>query len=192
MATQTASTSRSHVAPPLDVFEQNTLTRVFFHAIDNRAREDALQFKSGGSWRALSHAEIETRVTRLAAAMQGWGIERGDRVAMLSENRPEWAITDFAALGLGCIDVAVYPTLPANQIAFILNDCGARAIFVSTAEQLAKVQEIRSQVPALERIISYDDPRGPTAWSTSTASSRRGVAASRAAKPTRSVSVPCR
>ncbi len=155
MATQSASGSRTSVRP-LEDFAENTLTKVFFHAIDHRARGDALQYKQGGTWRTLSHAEIEKRVARLAAALTAWGVERGDRVAMLSENRPEWAITDFAALGLGCVDVAVYPTLPANQIAFILNDCEAKVIFVSTAEQLAKIQEIRTEVPSLQRIVIYE------------------------------------
>lgn len=159
MATETATGMRAE-APQLKPFEEDTLTKVFFRAIDTRPREDALRYKEDGSWKALSHEQIEQRVAQLAAALTAWGVQRGDRVAMLSENRPEWAITDFAALGLGCIDVAVYPTLPSNQIAFILNDCEAKAIFVSNAEQLAKIQEIRGEVPALERIVSYDDPRG--------------------------------
>jgi long-chain acyl-CoA synthetase len=159
MATQSATGTRPAV-PALRSFEQDTLTKVFFHAIDNRTRPDAMRYKEAGVWKTISHAETELRVTRLAAALQSWGVESGDRVAMLSENRPEWAITDYAALGLGCVDVPVYPTLPPNQIAFILNDCKAKVILVSTAEQLAKIQEIRKQVPSLERIVSFEDPRG--------------------------------
>ncbi|CAN5619335.1 AMP-dependent synthetase/ligase [soil metagenome] len=146
--------------PPLKPFSEDTLTKVFFHAIDHRSRSDAMRYKEGGSWKSVSHQEAEIRVSRLAAALSSWGIERRDRVAMLSENRPEWAITDFAALGLGCIDVPVYPTLPANQVAYILNDCEAKVILVSTAEQLNKILEIRDEVPSLKRIVSFEDPRG--------------------------------
>ncbi|HYW06543.1 MAG TPA: long-chain fatty acid--CoA ligase, partial [Longimicrobium sp.] len=82
----------------------------------------------------------------------------GDRVALLSENRPEWAIADYAITGMGAVDVPVYPTLPANQIAYILKDSGARAILVSTREQLAKILEIRDGLPDLVLTVAFDDP----------------------------------
>jgi len=119
-----------------------------------------MRYKAAGTWMTLSYQEVGERVTRLAAAMGGMGIGRGDRVALLSENRPEWAMVDYAALGLGAMDVPIYPTLPANQIAYILRDSGARAIFVSTREQLAKVLEIRAEVPSLERVVAFDPPGG--------------------------------
>jgi len=154
------ATRNAAEVPPLKPFTEDTLTKVFFHAIDHRSRPDAMRYKEGGSWKSVSHQEAEIRVSRLAAALSSWGLERGDRVAMLSENRPEWAITDYAALGLGCIDVPVYPTLPSNQVAYILNDCEAKVILVSTAEQLAKILEIREEVPSLQKIVSFEDPGG--------------------------------
>ncbi len=142
---------------PLGPVERDTLPKIFFHAIDTSQRPDALRYKASGIWHSISHAEVEQRVTRLAAAMTELGIRQGDRVGILSENRPEWAIADFAAVGLGVIDVPIYPTLPANQIAFILGDCSAKAIFVSSREQLEKVLEIRGGLDALEHIIVMDD-----------------------------------
>ena len=88
-------------------------------------------------------------MTALAAALDAAGIAAGDRVAILSENRPEWAITDYAAVGLGAIDVPIYPTLPANQVEYILRDCEAKIVFVSTPAQAAKIQEIRADLPEL-------------------------------------------
>ena len=84
-------------------------------------------------------------------------MQPGDRVAILSENRPEWAIADYACLALGAADVAIYPNLPSDQVAYILRDCGAVAIFVSTAEQAAKIAPIRGECPALRKVISFSD-----------------------------------
>jgi long-chain acyl-CoA synthetase len=88
--------------------------------------------------------------------LEAWKLNPGDRVAILSENRPDWAIVDYAALALGLIVVPVYPTLPADQVAFILRDAEARIVFASTKAQLEKVQSIRSQVPTIERIVVFD------------------------------------
>jgi long-chain acyl-CoA synthetase len=156
MATQISSTQQPRMIP-LKTVERDTVTKIFFGAIDRLNRPDAMRYKQGGQWRTLSHKEIEQRVTRLAAALSAMGIERGDRVALLSENRPEWAISDYACLCLGATDAPLYPTLPSNQIAYILNDCSAKAILVSTRDQLEKIREIRSEVPSLEHVIVFDE-----------------------------------
>jgi long-chain acyl-CoA synthetase len=158
MATQLQSDTTTQSGPPLRPVERDTLTKLFLHAVDRFDRPDAVRYKAGGKWHVLSHRELELRVSRLAAALQAMGIERGDRVALLSENRPEWAITDFAALGIGAVDVPIYPTLPANQIRYILADSGCKAVFVSTREQLAKIQEIRGELSELRHVIAFDDP----------------------------------
>ena len=118
---------------PLAPVERDTIPKIFFGGIDRYGRADALQHKENGAWHPLSHRELESRVAALAAGLAESGIRAGDRVAILAENRPEWAITDYAALGMGAIDVPLYPTLPAAQIEYILKDCGAAAVFVSTA-----------------------------------------------------------
>lgn len=145
---------------PLAPVERDTILKIFLGAVDRYQRADALQYKAGGAWHSISHAELESRVAAVAAAMTAAGVRAGDRVAILSENRPEWAITDYAALGLGAIDVPLYPTLPANQAHFILKDCGAKAVFVSTQAQLAKVEEVRGDLPDLALIVCFDDPGG--------------------------------
>src|SRR5690606_10214886 len=94
-------------------------------------------------------------------ALEAMGLRRGDRAAILSENRPEWAIADYASLAIGVRDVPVYHTLPANQIAYILTDAGVRAVFASTREQLDKILEIRDELPTLERIVVFDDVEPP-------------------------------
>lgn len=157
----TASPVSQDRAVPLAPVERDTLPRIFLHAVDAYDRSDAMRYREGGTWRTLSHREVEERVTRLATALTAYGLERGDRVAILSENRPEWAIADYAVLGLGGITVPIYGTLPANQVAYILENSGARVVFASTPEQVRKVLEVREALPALEHIVAFDPTGEP-------------------------------
>ncbi|HEV8408877.1 MAG TPA: long-chain fatty acid--CoA ligase [Gemmatimonadaceae bacterium] len=134
---------------------QGTLTELFFEALEKFHRDDAYQVKRDGRYEAISHATVHERVRRLALGMQELGLGRGDRVAILSENRPEWAIADWACLTIGIADVPVYPTLPAAQITHILTDSGAAAIFVSGDAQAAKIAEIRGEIPDVKHVISF-------------------------------------
>jgi long-chain acyl-CoA synthetase len=105
----------------------------------------------------LSYRELADRVQDLSLGLLELGIRPGDRVAILSENRPEWAIADYACLTARCTDVPIYPTLPAKQVEYNLCDSGAVAIFVSTRHQLEKVQGLRLRVPGLRHVIAFDD-----------------------------------
>jgi long-chain acyl-CoA synthetase len=134
-----------------------TLNEIFFGALDRfGARPVALRSKSAGSWVPVSYAELEARVHAVAAGLRGLGVITGDRVAILSENRPEWAVTDYACLSIRCADVPIYPTLPARQIEFILRDAAAKAVVVSSAEQLAKIREVRPRLGDLQHVIVMD------------------------------------
>jgi long-chain acyl-CoA synthetase len=137
-----------------------TLTKLFFDAVSKFNRPDALQVKVAGAYKPISHSEVADRVRHAARGLASLGVRRGDRVAILSENRPEWAIADFACLTAGLTDVPIYPTLPADQIAYIIKDSGAVAIFVSNKAQADKIREIRSQVPALKTVVAFDDVPG--------------------------------
>jgi long-chain acyl-CoA synthetase len=88
--------------------------------------------------------------------MRQWGLVKGDRVAILSENRPEWMIADFACAANGLVDVPIYTTLTAEQTQYVLRNSGARAACVSTLEQLRKVQSIQGQTQ-VEKIVVMDD-----------------------------------
>ncbi len=132
-----------------------TLTELFFEALDKFHRDDAYQVKRDGRYQPISHATVLERVRRLALGLQELGLARGDRVAILSENRPEWAFADWACLSLGMADVPVYPTLPAAQITHILVNSGAAAIFVSGDGQAAKVAEIRAETPGVQHVITF-------------------------------------
>ena len=138
-----------------------TLTRLFFDAVQKYDRPDALQYKEGGAYKPISHRELADRVRRTALGLQELGLQPGDRVAIISENRPEWAIADYACLMSGLTDVPFYPNLPAEQLPYLINDSGAAAIFCSTAEQSAKVAEIRSKTPGLKHVIGFSASKQP-------------------------------
>jgi long-chain acyl-CoA synthetase len=147
-----------------DLAPPGTLTRLFYDAVARHGHKPkAVACKpAGGAWRSLTHQEVVQRVERAGLALKRLGVRRGDRVAILSENRPGWLVADFACLAIGATDVPLYPSLPARQIHYILNDSGAVAIFVSSAPQLAKILEIRAELPALTHVIAMDpDARAP-------------------------------
>ncbi len=139
-----------------------TLTKLFFDSVSKFNRPDALQVKVAGTYKPISHSEVAERVRHAARGLSSLGVRRGDRVAILSENRPEWAIADFACLTAGLTDVPIYPTLPADQISYILKDSGAVAIFVSNRLQAEKIRGIRSQIPSLKSVIGFDEIPGLT------------------------------
>ncbi|MEO7368601.1 MAG: long-chain fatty acid--CoA ligase, partial [Gemmatimonadaceae bacterium] len=138
-------------------------------------RPDALQVKVNGKYRGISHREVAEQVQRVALGLGTLGIASGDRVAILSENRPEWLIADYACLNCGITDVPIYPTLPADQVAYILKDAGTVAIFVSNLEQAVKISAIRHDVPSLRHVIAFDEI-GDAADMTLGALSRSGTA----------------
>ncbi|HLS47091.1 MAG TPA: long-chain fatty acid--CoA ligase [Gemmatimonadales bacterium] len=138
--------------------EPRTLVELFFSSIDRFRRNPvAMRVKRGGRWEEISYDTLLERVETLSLGLIELGVRPGDRVGILSENRPEWAIADYACLAACCSDVPVYPTLPASHIEYILRDAGAVALFVSNHDQLNKILEIRANLPALQHIIGFDD-----------------------------------
>jgi len=131
-----------------------TLNDIFF-AVCGSHRDRVMLQRQVLGWVPISSSELYRNVVGVAGALQSWGIAAGDRVAILSENRPEWTITDFAILSIGAVTVPIYSTQTAEQTSFILNDSGARAIVVSTQSQLEKVLTIQSHTP-VERILVMD------------------------------------
>ncbi|MEX0856414.1 MAG: long-chain fatty acid--CoA ligase [Gemmatimonadota bacterium] len=148
---------RTHASNPADLPE-GTLVELFFGAVDRFGDRPALRSMATGTWEGVSFAEVGERVRRVAAALGASGLRRGDRAALLSPNRPEWAYADYGCLATGVIDIPIYVSLTAEQIGYILKNCGARLLFVADAELLGKVEEIRASCPALERIVVFDPP----------------------------------
>jgi len=132
-----------------------TLNDIFFAAVD-RNLDRLMLHRQAGKWLPISSREFGGRVARTARALDVWGIKPGDRIAILSENRPEWPVADMASLLLQAVTVPLYTTLTPEQTASVLNDAGCRLIFLSSDQQLHKVLAILPQT-AIERIVVMDD-----------------------------------
>ncbi len=148
--------------------EIRTLCDILTHLDRHVRRPDLLRFKSGGAWRDISTEDFVSTVRSLALGLESLGIRKGDRVAILSENRPEWTAFDHAILSLGAIGVPIYPTLLTDQARFILDNSQARALVVSTAAQMEKVRPCLSSLPDLARVIILETgagtPEGAIPW----------------------------
>jgi long-chain acyl-CoA synthetase len=113
-----------------------------------------------GLWQPISSDQIYQRVRALAQAFLSWGAQNGDRIALIAENRWEWAVADFAALAIGAVDVPIYPTLTGEQIAVLVADAGCRIAVVSTRQQFDKLNAVRVKT-SLERILIMDSAAPP-------------------------------
>lgn len=131
-----------------------TLNDVYFAAVE-RSLDRMMLHRESGKWLPISSREFGRRVARIAHALKDLRFYAGDRVAILSENRPEWSMADMACLLLGAVTVPIYTTLTAEQTAFALRDSGCRAIFVSSDQQLHKVISILAQTQ-IEKLFVMD------------------------------------
>jgi len=131
-----------------------TLSDIFF-AIVERGQERVMLVREETRWTPINTQEFYRNVAGMARALRRWGLNKGDRLAILSENRPEWTIADFASLLLGVVVVPIYSTLTAPQTAYILADSGARVVVASTPQQLEKVLSVKDQT-AVGRIVVMD------------------------------------
>jgi len=137
-----------------------TLPQLCLEAIRRHAKADALNQKNDGKWLHISADVFITRVRHVALGLAELGITAGDRVALLSENRPEWSIVDLAILSLGAVNVPIYTTQAVDQVSFIIEDSGARAIFVSGRKVFKHAREGLENSNTLERIIFFDADAG--------------------------------
>jgi long-chain acyl-CoA synthetase len=113
-----------------------------------------------GQWQPISSDQIYQRVRALSKALLDWGAQKGNCVALIGENRWEWAVTDFATLAIGAVNVPIYPTLTGEQIAVLVEDAGCRIAVVSSRQQFDKLNAVRDQTH-LERILIMDSATPP-------------------------------
>lgn len=131
-----------------------TINEVFY-AVVERNLQCAILFKRKIKWLPISSQELYRDVVGTSRTLASWGIAKGDRVAILSENRPEWAVADFATMLLGAVTVPIYPSLTSEQTLHMLNDSGARVLFVSTHDHLRKVLALKDKT-CLEKVVVMD------------------------------------
>jgi len=152
------------MTPTVPLFTINDLFRRVAAAANPRA---VLWQDEFGQWQPISSDQIYQRVRALAQALLAWGAQKGDRIALTGENRWEWAVTDFATLAIGTVNVPIYPTLTGEQIAVLVQDAGCRIAVVSTRQMFDKLNAVRDKTQ-LERILIMDSaapPEGAIAFS---------------------------
>ena len=138
-----------------------TLTAMLENTIQQHGSKSALAHKpKGDTYQDISYTQFGESIAAFRSGLIAQGIQKDDRVAILSENRPEWAIADFGILAAGAVTVPMFSTLTAAQVGYILKDSGAKIICVSTEKQLEKVTAIRSDVPTLEQVILFEPVEG--------------------------------
>jgi long-chain acyl-CoA synthetase len=138
-----------------------TVCDIFYRSVDTYRKPEHLKYKKDGAWRAISSEELRAAVEETSMGLRALGIGKGDVVALLSENRPEWAIADLATLCVGAADATIYATLTPPQVQYILNDSESKVVFVSTPVQAAKVAEVREKLPHLRHVIRFDPAPAP-------------------------------
>lgn len=126
--------------------------------------DDALCGKVNGEWKKTSSYDFWMMASRVSYALWSTGLVKDDKVAVISNNRPEWNILDMGMLQAGVVNVPLYTTLSAQETLFILNDSGAKLIFVSDAMLYQKVMSIRSQLPEVKDVITFEKIEGVSYW----------------------------
>ncbi len=140
----------------VDGLTGGTLADVFLDGLKGHSGVAASRRREDGGWESFDRAELATRIRHIAAGLREIGGEVGDRVAILSHTRLEWALTDWGALLGRQVVVTVYPVLPPDQVLHILRDSEARIVFAADAEQLAKLVEIEEEIRQVEAVVLFD------------------------------------
>ncbi len=148
----------THKRVPLASDEPTTLVEVFEYVGRVHQRPDTLNYKRADRWLSISSDELLRRAHHIAAGLYSLGVRSGDRVALLSESRPEWTLTDAGCLFASAIDVPIYPTLTPPQVRYILKDSGARVLVVQSVEKFLQLREILSECPAIEQVVFFEKP----------------------------------
>lgn len=145
--------------PRLTEDEPTTLVELFERVARVHRKSDTLNYKRDGKWHSISADEMLQRARYIALGLYSLGVRKGDRVALLSDSCVEWVLADQGCMLAGAIPVPIYPTLSPAQIAYIINDCRARALFISTTAKLEEIKSALHDSPSLAHFIVFHDCR---------------------------------
>ena len=137
-----------------------SVTKCFLDAVDRYACPRAQMFKANGVWTSITAGEMLRRVAGLAKALTMLGVKPGDRVALVSPNRPEWHIADFAIQGIGAVHVPLYFNESPDRMVYIINDSGSKIAIAAGAEQARRLVACRERFTSVEQIIAVSPPPG--------------------------------
>jgi long-chain acyl-CoA synthetase len=139
----------------------HTIPHFCIESFRRNAKPDALSFKVDNVWKRLSGAEIIERIKRIALGLSALGVKAGDRVAIISENRPEWSLVDIAILSLRAVNVPIYTTQAVDQIRYILENSGAKMLFISGKKLFKHAEDAIRSVERLEKLVFFGDDFSP-------------------------------
>src|SRR5215510_13389823 len=140
---------------PLEANEPTTLVEIYEDVVRHHPKTDNLNYKHDGVWHALSATQMMSRARHIALGLYSLGLRKGDRIALLSESCVEWVLADQGCIFLGAIMVPIYPTLSPDQVKYIINDCGARALLVSNKEKLSELEATLQDCRTIENVIIF-------------------------------------
>jgi long-chain acyl-CoA synthetase len=143
------------------------VTRLFDlldHQGKNTPKPDALAGKEDGEWKRYNTAEVIQNAEDISLGLIALGIKKDDKVATISNNRPEWNFADFGMMQIGAVHVPIYPTISEEDYRFILNDAEVRVVFVSDRSLFEKISNLRKDVPGIMEIYTFDRVEGAKHW----------------------------
>ena len=138
-----------------------TLAQLLVNTIRSYPKDGLLLYKKEGAYVPFSTQEVGDRVRHLALGLNALGLGKGDKLCLLSENRPDWAMVDFATLCAGGLTVPIYTTLVAEQVEYIIQDSDAKIVVASNAEQWKKIETVRDRLSKVEHFVVMDGPAPP-------------------------------
>ncbi|HQX60510.1 MAG: AMP-binding protein [Rhodoferax sp.] len=151
------STTLPPAQPPVLAYGHETPHKLFRARGQQWADQPALRHKKKGIWSSTSWSDYYAHARATGLALADLGLQRGDAIAILSENRPEWLYADMGAQCMGFLCAGIYPTSSPEQVQYIVNDAGAQVLFVENQEQYDKVTAIRQDCPSLRRVVITDN-----------------------------------
>jgi long-chain acyl-CoA synthetase len=141
--------------PPLHARDPETLGEIYEAVVRDHPKADNLNYKRDGVWHPLAARDMLRRARHIALGLYALGMRKGDRVAIMSESCVEWVLADQGCILLGAVTVPIYPTLSADQVKYIVNDCSARAIFVASIEKLPRIETTITECASIENLIAF-------------------------------------
>ncbi len=136
-----------------------SLGEMYFDKRASMPDKVAYMYKKGGKWHKLTFKEVVDWTENISAGLASLGVKKGDRVALISTNRVEWAVADYAALALGAMLVPIYPSLLSDQVKYIINDAEAKVVIAADEIQMEKVDEVRSELEHAKHFYVFDPPK---------------------------------
>lgn len=142
------------------ITQVKTISDFYYFQLEHTPRIDAFTQKENGVWTQLSINDFIEKSKQFSLGLLKLGINKSDRIAIISNNRTEWHLTDLAAQQIGVVNVPIYPNITEEDYTYILNDCGAKAVFVSSKELLATIENVLPNTPQLQHVFTYDKIEG--------------------------------